>query len=99
MRYIGIPPLSHKIYFADNKNNYILLLIRVIANPVNGNLDSGSDCQDIIISTSREGYYYNQCTTGKMCIAIKHDSVLIGGSGEDNEFCKYGFAIYGLMHK
>ena len=99
MRYNGVIPLGESVQFKRNKNNFIFLILRIISNPISGNLDNGADCQDIIIPSSREGYYYADAFTGKVCISISHDSVRVGSSGGDNEFSKYGFAIYGIMGK
>ena len=97
MRYTGKVPLGTTVPFSENRNNFIFLILRIICNPISGNLDSGSDCQDIIIPSNREGYYYGNAFTGKICISINHNLVQVGASPEDNQFCPYGFAIYGIM--
>lgn len=99
MRHIGSIALNTNVNFNENKNNFHFLILRIICNQISGNLDNGADCQDIILHSSREGYYYGNSLRGKICFSINHSSVRIGGTGNDNQFCQYGFAILGILRK
>lgn len=99
MQHLGTANVNQSWTLNENANNFNFIIVRVISNPVSGNLDNGADCEDIVIHTGRSGYLYKQAYTGKMCIYINGTAINIGGSAGDNTFCAYGFAIFGVMRK
>ena len=90
---------STQFQLSEPVKNFNFIILRIGVNPSSVNVISGADCEDIILSTDRLGYYYG-VSHGRMVVFNTFNTTLqLGSSANHADFTSLGFSIHGVSRK